>query len=65
MLICRFPATRDRNIWSDNEDFVMKKFLSALCATALTASVAVTGALPANCGADLCAEGPDGASIRT
>ena len=26
----------------------MKKFLSALCATALTASVAVTGALPAN-----------------
>jgi hypothetical protein len=26
----------------------MKKFLSALCATALTASVAVTGVLPAN-----------------
>src|SRR5687768_1370019 len=26
----------------------MKKFLSALCATALTASFAITGALPAN-----------------
>jgi len=32
----------------DNKDSIMKKFLSALCATALTASVAVTSALPAN-----------------
>ena len=41
-------ARRDRNIWSSNEDFVMRKFLSALCATALTASFAVSGALPVN-----------------
>jgi hypothetical protein len=34
--------------WSVNEDFVMRKFLSALCATALTASVAVAGAIPAS-----------------
>jgi hypothetical protein len=43
-----FLARRDRNIWSIYEDFAMRKFLSALCATALTASVAVTGALPAS-----------------
>jgi hypothetical protein len=43
-----FLARRDRNIWSVYEDFAMRKFLSALCATALTASVAVTGALPAS-----------------
>ena len=41
-------ARRDRNVWSSNEDFVMRKFLSALCATALTASFAVSGALPVN-----------------
>jgi hypothetical protein len=43
--VCRLKG---HNIWSVNEDFVMKKFLSALCATALTASFAITGALPAN-----------------
>jgi hypothetical protein len=31
-----------------NEEFVMKRFLTALCATALTASIAVAGAIPAS-----------------
>ena len=50
MANCRFLATRDMNILPIDKDFAMRKLLSTFCATALAASVAATGVLPASAG---------------